>query len=109
VSVLLQVFLLLLVLSANYWGCILVTAPHLSALAILLKATQLAWRYPTRSLLLSMVVFLAVILGAISIGGLVLAVPVIITLLQVQMFERISQETSDKAGVLNRGDSAWDS
>jgi hypothetical protein len=89
VSVLLQVALLLLVLSANYWGLLLVEAPQSSAYTIFMRAARLAWVYPGRSLLLSLTVLLTAILGVISIGGMVLAVPVIITLLQAQMYERI--------------------
>jgi hypothetical protein len=95
-SVLLQVFLLLLILSANYWGCILAGSPKLSAYAILLRSARIVWRYPLRSLLLSLMVGLAVVLGAISIGGLALAVPVIITLLQAQMYKTITRESFNR-------------
>lgn len=95
VSVLLQVLLLLLVVSANYWGGIFVSSPALSAYGIFLKAVQIVWQYPTRSLLLTLMVLLAVVLGAISVGGLALAVPVIITLLQAQMLETIFNETTN--------------
>ena len=86
VSVLLQLILLLLLTSANYWGAVLIDHPQWSAPAVIWHSLKLVWRYPGRSLLVSGAVLLAVILGAISVGGLVLAVPVIITLLQTQMY-----------------------
>ena len=96
VSVLVQVLLLLLLLSANYWGCILAESPKSSAYAILLRSARLVWLYPLRSLLLSLMVGLAVVLGAISIGGLALVVPVIITLLQAQMYKAITRESFNR-------------
>ncbi len=85
-SVLLQVGFLVVVTGANYWGTQLVEQPGLSAPAVLARSWALVWRYPGRSLLVSGAVLIAIVLGAISVGGLVLAVPVIITLLQTQMF-----------------------
>jgi hypothetical protein len=93
VSVVLQVAFLLLLTSANYWGTLLVEHPEWSAPTVLVRAVKLLWRYPGRTLLVSVAVLLALVLGAISIGGLVLAVPVIIALLQTQMFLALTRKT----------------
>jgi hypothetical protein len=89
VSVLLQVAFFLVLVSANYWGPILIESPELHAPTVLWRAGGLVWRCPGRTLLVSGAVFLAMVLGAISIGGLVLAVPVIITLLQTHMYSAL--------------------
>jgi hypothetical protein len=91
VSVLLQMAFFGLLTTANYWGPILIQTPELHAPAVLWRAGRLGWRYPGRTLLVSGAVFLAMILGAISIGGLVLAVPVIITLLQTHMYSALTE------------------
>jgi hypothetical protein len=97
VSVLLQVGFFFLLISANYWGPLLVRFPALSAPAVLWRSRRLVWHYPGRTLLVSGAVFLAVVLGAISIGGLVLAVPVIITLLQTQMYSALTAKSRTRA------------
>ncbi|MEP7293584.1 MAG: hypothetical protein ABI835_17490 [Chloroflexota bacterium] len=102
VSVLLQLAFLLLLTSAHYWGALLVEHPDWSAPAVIGRSFRLVWRSPGRSLLVSGVVLLAMVLGAISVGGLVLAVPVIIVLLQTQMFLALSRKQrsieSDRKG-----------
>jgi hypothetical protein len=109
ISVLLQVGLLLLLSSANYWGPLLIDSPGLSAPAVLLEAGRWLWRYPGRTLLLSGSVLLALILGAISVGGLVLAVPVIISLLQTQMVLAIMKDSRRRSTQPKGKASAWDS
>jgi uncharacterized membrane protein len=93
VSVLLQLVFLLLLTSANYWGATLIDHPEWSAPAVISRSLKLVSRYPGRSLLVSGAVFLAAVLGAISIGGLVLAVPVIITLLQTHMYRTLIRKS----------------
>lgn len=90
VSVLLQIALLTMLVTANYWGPLLVAHPHRPAHDLFQRALRLVWRYPAPSLLLSLVVVTAGAIGAISIGGLFLAVPVIIALLQTQMFRHLT-------------------
>lgn len=91
VSVPLQVGFLFLLTSANYWSSLLIEHPEWSAPAILQLSLKLVWRAPGRSLLVSGAVLLALILGAISIGGLVLSVPVIVALLQTQMYLAVTR------------------
>jgi hypothetical protein len=92
VSVPLQVVFLLLLTSANYWGPLLTQHPEWSAPAIIQQSLNFIWHAPGRSLLVSGVVLLALILGAISIGGLVLAIPVIVALLQTQMVLAVTRK-----------------
>lgn len=91
VSALLQLGLLLLLVCANYWGPLLTGGAHRWPGNILAEAAWLVWRYPVQALLLSGVVALALTLGLISVGGLFLAVPVIIALLQTYMWRYINR------------------
>ncbi|MBZ0296246.1 MAG: hypothetical protein K8L99_27045 [Anaerolineae bacterium] len=91
VSALLQLALLIELVSAHYWGPLLVENPQHSALAVLRDSLLMVWRYPSQTALLTGAVALALLLGTISIGGLFLAVPVIIALLQTYMFRTIKQ------------------
>lgn len=92
VSVPLQVGFLVLLTSANYWGTLLNEHPDWSAPAIIRQSLRLVWSAPGHSLLVSGVVLLALVLGAISVGGLVLAVPVIVALLQTQMYLTVTRK-----------------
>ncbi len=91
-SALLQLALLIELVSAHYWGPLLVQEPQRSALALLRESLLLLWRFPVQTALLSGAVGLALLLGAISVGGLFLAVPVIIALLQNYMFQTITRQ-----------------
>jgi hypothetical protein len=93
-SVLLQVVALLVLVSANYWGALLVDHPNWTAPTVLWRSLLYVWRAPGQSLLVSGAVFLGLILGAISVGGLVLAVPVIIALLQTHMYLALTRKRS---------------
>lgn len=90
VPVLLELLLLLIVVSANYWGPLLVYNPDWSAPRLLYEAGLMVWMYPAPSLILTIAVALFSLLGIISVGGITLAVPVFIALLQTQMFLKIA-------------------
>lgn len=79
------VFLLLLVLSLS-WGPLLVCEPQLQAWGILSRSVQRLLKFPGRTLLLGLVCLLALALGIVSIAGLMLIVPVLIALFQVQFY-----------------------
>jgi hypothetical protein len=89
VEVLLRLVLLVGVVLAGYWGPALVDRPQASALELLFVSLRLFWRHPGRTLLLVLLVALLALLATISIGGLFLAAPVLIALLQVQQFKQI--------------------
>lgn len=89
VSVVLQTGLLLLLLAANYWGPLLIVYPKRPGHEIFVIALRLVWRYPVPALLLSAAVLVTGVIGAISVGGLFLAIPVVVALLQTQMMRRM--------------------
>lgn len=94
-SALLQLLLLIELVAANYWGPLLIATDRPTAPGILLASLRLIWRRPVQTGLLTGVVGLALLLGTISVGGLFLAVPVIIALLQMYMFRTIHPERTD--------------
>lgn len=83
-DVLLRFTLLFLLVCSLYWGALFVEYPGRSALFLLRKSALLVWRYPLPTFQTGIVVVLALVLGAISIGGLVLIVPVVMALLQTR-------------------------
>lgn len=91
VSALLQLGLLLLLVCAGYWGPLAVAMPERSPLAVLAESVRLVWRYPSQALLVSGAVAVVLLIGAISVGGLFLAVPVVVALLQTYMMRHLSR------------------
>lgn len=77
---------LLLSLCAIYWGPLLVTDPTLSALSLAARSTRLAWRYPAETFATSLVCAGAIVIGMVSIAGLFLIIPVVITLLHTERY-----------------------
>jgi hypothetical protein len=82
----LRLALLLGLTCANYWGPLFARAPEQPAGAILRRSALLAWRHPGRTLLTSGAVLLVLAIGALSVGGLFLVVPVLAALLQTHMY-----------------------
>lgn len=81
-AILLQVGLWIGLVSANYWGPIFVRQPHLSSWGIMMESLRLSWRHPIETLLVTGTVLLVALIGAMSIAGLFLAIPVLVAMLQ---------------------------
>jgi hypothetical protein len=86
IEVLARLLILLLFVCGMYWGVMLAEQPQQSAITVLRRSVTLVWQKPGRSLLLAGMVALALFLGAISIGGLFLIVPVLVALLQTHLY-----------------------
>jgi hypothetical protein len=98
-DVLVRFILLLLLVCALYWGPLFAEYPGRSALFLLRQSALLAWRYPAATLQTGIIVLLVMVVGAVSIGGLFLIVPVVIALLQT----RRCQELLLRLGQQKRG------
>lgn len=96
-AVVAQLGLFLLLVSANFWGPLIAQESAANAQSVLRQSGLLIWRYPFQTMLLCGAVALSLFIGVISIGGLFLAVPVIITLLQTQMYQAIILKQRRKA------------
>ena len=77
---------LLWYLCATYWGPILVVHPDADVAAVVRGSILLLWRYPAETFVTGLVAALALVVGMVSIGGLVLIVPVVIALLHTQRY-----------------------
>lgn len=92
VSAIGQLLLMLALVCSNYW-CVLIAAKGYSdPLQLMAESVRIVWRYPAESVVLSVAVLLAIILGTISIGGWVLIIPVVIALLQTQMYRSLMEK-----------------
>ncbi len=89
-DVALRLLLLLLLVCSSYWGPLFAAHPERSLLVLLRQSVILVWRYPGPTLLTCLVSLAALTLGAISIGGLFLIVPVLVVILQTRRYQTVA-------------------
>jgi hypothetical protein len=77
---------LLWYLCATYWGPLLVSQPGASIAVVAGRSTELVWRYPAQTCVTALVATIALLVGLISIGGVLLIVPVVVALLHCQRY-----------------------
>lgn len=102
-DVLAQAAALLLAVCAIYWGPLFALRPELPALGILRASAHLVWRHPARTLLSGGAMLLALALGVVSVGGTFLIVPVVVALLQVQLYRHVTQKQGAPQSLHERG------
>jgi hypothetical protein len=73
-------------LCATYWGPMLVLSPGESARSLAVRSIQLVWRHPAEALATGLVSAGALVIGMVSIAGLFLIVPVVVTLLHTERY-----------------------
>lgn len=83
---LLRLIALLLLLCATYWGALFADDPNQSAWQIARRSAVLTWQAPLPTLLVTGAVLLVVFISTISVGGLFLVAPVLVALLQTEMW-----------------------
>lgn len=88
-DVLARAGLLFLALFSLYWGTLFVVQPQASPVQLFTASAHLVWRQPGKTLLAGFLSLLALVLGVISIGGLFLIVPVLVVLIQVQLYHAV--------------------
>jgi len=93
VNVLAQLAIMLLGVCAVYWGPLVAARPEQSALAVLRESVRLAWRAPLLTLFTGVAALLALVIGAISIGGTFLVVPVLVALLETEQYRGVMRNT----------------
>lgn len=94
ISVFLQCVLMIMLVTANYWGALLIAYPDRRAYDIFSMSVQLVWQYPMQSVFLGLMVLATSIIGIASAGGLFLAVPVMIVLFQTLVFQQLHKDAS---------------
>ena len=77
---------LLWYLCATFWGPLLVLHPDADVASMVRGSIRLVWRYPTETFVTGLVTAAALVVGMISIGGLVLIVPVLVALFHTQRY-----------------------
>jgi hypothetical protein len=77
---------LLWYLCATYWGPLFVGRPGGSAWSLAAESVRLVWRFPAETLATALAATVALVVGFVSVGGLVLIVPVVIALLQTRRY-----------------------
>ena len=90
---------LLWYLCATFWGPMLVTHPDADVASVVRGSILLVWRYPAETFVTAVVAAVALVVGMISIGGLVLIVPVVIVLLHTQRYlDLVARQGAPKLG-----------
>jgi len=85
-DVLVRLAILLLGVCSLYWGPLFAAFPGASAVAVFRHSVILMWKYPLLTLLTGCAVVFSLIIGTFSVGGLFLIVPVLIALLETQLY-----------------------
>jgi hypothetical protein len=74
---------------ATYWGPLFAARPDLGLLGLARESVRLAWRRPEQTLATWLIVAVSWVIGAISIGGLVLIVPMFVAILQTHRYQEV--------------------
>ena len=88
-DVLAQLSLLLLLVVSLYWGPALAQHPEWPLQRIAAQAIRLFWEQPAQTLWLGGICVVALLLGTISIAGVVLIIPVLVMLLQTEFYRAL--------------------
>jgi len=83
------VFLILGVLSL-YWGPAMVEVPALSAIGLFIASYKLLWHRPGKTLQAGLLSLLALLLGILTVAGVLLIAPVLVVLIQIQLFRAVT-------------------
>jgi hypothetical protein len=90
---------LLWYLCATFWGPMLVVYPDAGVASMVRGSILLLWRYPAETFVTALVAAVALVVGMVSIGGLVLIVPVVIALLHTQRYlDLVARQGAVKLG-----------
>jgi uncharacterized membrane protein len=90
---------LLWYLCATYWGPMLAVDSDVDAVSVTRGALRLVCRYPVETFVTGLAAAAALVVGMISIGGLVLIVPVVIALLDTQRYlDLLAREGAARLG-----------
>jgi len=90
---------LLWYLCATFWGPMLAVDPDAEIISIVRGSLRFVWRYPAETFVTGLVAAVALLVGMVSIGGLVLIVPVVIALLHTQRYlDLTARERATKLG-----------
>jgi hypothetical protein len=90
---------LLWYLCATFWGPMIAVHPDAAVASVVRDSLLLVWRYPAETFVTALVAAVALVVGMVSIGGLMLIVPVVIALLHTQRYlDLVAREAAAKLG-----------
>jgi hypothetical protein len=89
-DVLLRLILLCVAFCAIYWGPLFAADPTQTAQALASQSFRFAWHVPVPTFMTAGALLVTLIVGAISVGGLFLIVPITVALLQVHLLRHVS-------------------
>jgi hypothetical protein len=90
-DVLVRLLILLLGVCSLYWGPLFAAFPGAPAVVVFRHSVALLWKYPLLTLFTGCAVVFSLIIGTFSVGGLFLIAPVLIALLETQLYRHLVQ------------------
>lgn len=85
-----RLLILILAVLSLYWGPTMVDVPALSAVGLFIASYKLSWHRPGKTLLAALSSLLIFALGVLSILGFLLVAPVLLVLIQLQLFRAVA-------------------
>lgn len=85
-----RLLILILAVLSLYWGPTMVDVPALSAIGLFIASYKLFWHRPGKTLLAGLSCLLILVLGAVTILGMLLIAPVLLVLVQLQLFRAVA-------------------
>jgi hypothetical protein len=95
-DVLVRLAILLLGVCSLYWGPLFAANVQDSAWVVLCRSAALCFKYPALTVLTGCAVLLVVIVGTFSVGGLFLVVPVLVALLETQLYRQLTRRKEER-------------
>jgi hypothetical protein len=89
-ATLVRLVILILGILSLYWGPAMVNVSALSAIGLFIASYKLLWHRPGKTLLASLYCLLSLVLGVVTIVGMLLIAPVLVVLIQIQLFRAVT-------------------
>jgi len=89
-ATLIRLVILILGILSLYWGPAMVDVPALSAIGLFIASYKLTWHRQGMTLLAGLYCLAALALGLLTILGLLLVAPVMVVLIQLQLFRAVA-------------------
>jgi hypothetical protein len=95
-DVLVRLAILLLGVCSLFWGPLFAASPEMTAVSIFRRSAALFLHYPLLTFLTGCAVLLTMILGTLSVGGLFLIAPVLVALLETQLYRHLIHPNEER-------------
>ena len=85
-----RLVILILGILSLYWGPAMVEVPALSAIGLFIASYKLLWHRPGKTLQAGLLWLLGLVLGIVTVAGMLLIAPVWMVLIQTQLFRAVT-------------------